>query len=270
MLPDVEIVEGREGRFLCFRTHDFISDHIRSHGVWGEIESGLATLMCEGVTAPLILDVGANLGAFSIPVAKKLGPAGAVVHAFEPQRIVFQQLCGNIFLNRLDNVFTHQLALGSETKTIRLPKVDYHNTLNIGSVSLIPGIQKVTRVAYSETEAEDVRMTTIDAMALPGRCAFIKLDVEGFESEVIAGARAFLEANGFPPILFEEWRKGKFTGAVGEEIEQRQAQTRGALGKLGYEFIHINTDVIAQHPGALAKVALRKQDDQTFKIVRER
>jgi FkbM family methyltransferase len=99
--------------------------------------------------------------------------------------------------------------------------------LNIGSVSLIPGIQKVTRVAYSKTETEDVGMTTIDALALPGRCAFIKLDVEGFESEVIAGARAFLEANGFPPILFEEWRKGKFTGAVGEEINQRRSGQAG-------------------------------------------
>ena len=54
--------------------------------------------------APLVLDIGANLGAYAIPVAKKIASARGVVYAYEPQRIVYYQLCGNIFLNSLDNV----------------------------------------------------------------------------------------------------------------------------------------------------------------------
>lgn len=35
------------------------------------------------------------------------------VHAFEPQRIIFQQLCGNAFLNGLDNIVPYEMAVGN-------------------------------------------------------------------------------------------------------------------------------------------------------------
>jgi FkbM family methyltransferase len=271
MLPDIEIVQGTYDRFLCFKTDDFVSRLIRAHGVWGESESCLAILMCEGFSSPLVLDVGANLGGFTVPVAKKLSQSGGILHAFEPQRIVFQQLCGNVILNRLDNVFAHNVALGSETKKIEIPRIDYHKTQNIGAVSLIPEIQKVTKVAYSDTSSEEVHVTSIDSLAPRGRCAFVKIDVEGFESEVIKGGVVFLEENAFPPVLFEEWRKGKFSGAAGESVEQRQAQAREALANLGYQLVSLEANLLlAQHPKGHAEVVLMKQFDHSTRIVRVR
>ncbi len=270
MLPDVEIVRGIHGDFLCFKTNDFISGHIRARGVWGETELNLATLLSEGMANPLILDIGANLGAFSIPVAKRFNTAGAIVHAFEAQRIVFQQLCANVILNRLQNVFAHHVAVGSECGVVRMPKIDYENTLNIGAVSLLPEIRKVSQVSYSETESEEIRMISIDSLDLRGRCTFVKIDVEGFESEVIKGMARFLENNSFPPICFEEWRKGKFSGAAGAEVEKRQAETRNVLSNMGYGFGNLGTNVLAQHPDAIARAGLVTQSDQTIRIVRER
>ena len=270
MLPEVEIVRGLHADFLCFKTNDFISSHIRKKGIWGEAELNLALLLSERMEKPLILDIGANLGAFSVPVAKLLAQTGATVHAFEAQRIVFQQLCANVILNRLQNVVTHHVAVGSEIGVASIPKIDYENTLNIGAVSLLPEIQKVSQVAYSEAEHEKIRMISIDSLDLDGQCTFVKIDVEGFESEVIAGMFGFLKKNRFPPVFFEECRKGKFSGAAGAEVEVRQAKTRGLLSKLGYDFGILGTNVIAQHPDAVARVNFIYQEGEIVRVVRGR
>ena len=47
-----------------------------------------------------IIDIGANNGHFTIEFAQYVGDTGKV-RSFEPQRIIFQQLCGNVFLNGL-------------------------------------------------------------------------------------------------------------------------------------------------------------------------
>ena len=60
-----------------------------------------------------IIDIGANNGHFTVEFAQYVGDNGKV-HSFEPQRIIFQQLCGNVFLNGLDNVYTYNVALGDK------------------------------------------------------------------------------------------------------------------------------------------------------------
>jgi FkbM family methyltransferase len=269
MLPEIEIVQGTHGKFLCFKTDDFISRQIRKKGAWGTTEAGIAMLMSEGFTRPTILDVGANLGAFSVPVARHLDRTGGIVHAFEPQRIIFQQLCGNLVLNQLENVYTHNIALGAAPGSVNVRKIDYHKTLNIGAASLVPEIQQVAQVAYLNTEFETMQIASIDSLGLGGGCAFIKIDVEGFESEVIKGAITFLENNAFPPIFFEEWRKGKFSGATDEVVARRQEETRALLSGMGYRFTKINTDVLAQHPKWNAKLAVAPRPDGTMDIFRE-
>lgn len=270
MLPEVEIVKGIYGDFLCFRTQDLISHAIRRCGVWGEKEIGIALLASEHQANPLILDIGANLGAFSIPVAKKLARAGAIVHAFEAQRIVFQQLCANIILNRLDNVVAHHVALGSRAGMIRIPKIDYHRAENIGAVSLIPEIREVTPVDYSATEFENVAMATVDGLGIEGACTFIKIDVEGYESEVIKGMLGFIEQQSFPPILFEEWGAGQFSGAAGTIVEAGKAEVRSSLAAIGYAFVAMGTEVLAQHPEARARLGFVPAGGGQHRVVRER
>ncbi|MSO70388.1 MAG: hypothetical protein EXQ98_08980 [Alphaproteobacteria bacterium] len=58
------------------------------------------------------------------------------VTSFEAQRVVYYQLCGNIYLNRLDNVFAHHLAIGDSIGHIDGPVLDYATETNIGALSL--------------------------------------------------------------------------------------------------------------------------------------
>lgn len=270
MLPEIEVLAAGSERYMCFRTRDLITDHIRKHGQWGRVEVEIALLMSSGLSGAFVLDIGANLGSFSIPVAKRLAARGGRVYAFEAQRIVFQQLCGNIFLNRVGNCFAYNVAVGASDGTTRLPKVDYLRSENIGSVSLLPEIQDVTRVSYSRTEFEEVELRAIDSFRFKSGCSFMKIDVEGFESEVLKGAMGFIEAGSFPPVLFEEWRKGKFGGEAGKSVEVRQEETRSLLSKLGYEFMKLGTDTLAQHPGAPARVELELSGNQSGRLVRVR
>ena len=270
MLPEIEILETASERYMCFKTRDLITDHIRKHGQWGRLEVDIAILMSSGLDGAFVLDIGANLGSFSIPVAKRLSAYGTDVYAFEAQRIIFQQLCGNIFLNRVSNCFAYNLAVGASDGIARLPKIDYLRSENIGSVSLLPEIQDVTRVSYSKTEFEDVELKAVDSLKLKDGCSFIKIDVEGFESQVLKGAIGFIEANKFPPVLFEEWRKGKFGGEAGKSVEIRQEETRSLLAGLGYKLLKLGTDTLAQHPESLAQVELELSSDQRGKLVRVR
>ena len=136
MLPRINIVECEDANYLLFSTDDAISNILRRTGKWEEHILQISAFMLQGIENPLVIDIGANLGAFSIPLAKKIQSAGGQVIGFEPQRIIYYQLCGNVILNRLDNYFAIHSAVGQRTGFIETPEVNYENMTNIGGFSL--------------------------------------------------------------------------------------------------------------------------------------
>ena len=83
-----------------------------------------------------VIEIGSNNGHFTIEFAELVGNRGRVF-SYEPQRIIFQQLCCNLFLNGIDNVFAYQLAIGNEKGVVKFEKADYFNngSVNFGDVS---------------------------------------------------------------------------------------------------------------------------------------
>lgn len=69
---------------------------------------------CEGKD---IVDVGANNGSFAVDFSHLVGDHGRVF-SFEPQRIIYYQLCANVFLNGLDNVYCYNVAVGNGIEKI--------------------------------------------------------------------------------------------------------------------------------------------------------
>ena len=89
-----------------------------------------------GNTARAKRILGANIGSHTIHLAQLAGDQGQV-WAFEPQRLVFQLLAGNVALNSLTNVHCLQKCLiGSGKRTIPVPVLDVNRINNWGGVEL--------------------------------------------------------------------------------------------------------------------------------------
>lgn len=126
-----------------------------------------------------IVDVGANNGHFTIEFAHYVGDNGRV-YAFEPQRIIFQQLCGNVFLNGLDNVYAYNAAVGKEPGMTFIEKINYFesSSVNFGDVHTIDkNINNNDVVAI--TRLDDIEFQNL---------SIIKIDVQGFEPYVLEGS----------------------------------------------------------------------------------
>ena len=163
----------------------------RSLDLYGEWFEPHLELMLEIISDDdVVIDVGANIGPHTIAMATKLQPTGGMVFAYEPQRLVFQNLCANISLNRLFNVFAHHAVVGA--KPGKKPVPTLHPQLP----------QSTTGVDLRQTiEGEETPMIRLDDLLI-GRCKLLKIDVEGMEPDVLDGAKKLL-ANTRPVLVIE-------------------------------------------------------------------
>lgn len=123
----------------------------------------------------IIIDIGANIGAFSILVASKM--PNAKVLSFEPLRETFQQLQDNVLINGLDKQITPQkMAVYRKEKTIKL-----YNTGRSGLSSIYR-----TR---NEEKFELVKSTTLEKIFERNKiktCDYLKIDCEGAEYDILS------------------------------------------------------------------------------------
>jgi len=193
--------------FLFFNAVDGLTNAmIRDDGDWEEHIKEKSRELLRDITAPVVLDIGANLGAYCISIAKDIQAKNGVVYAFEPQRIIYYQLCANIVLNRLDNIHALQQAVGNYDGLIDIPEINYENNPNIGAFSFIKEYRDAHGLNASMLNKNTkVPIIQLNSLELPHRVDLIKIDVEGFEINVLKGSAKFLKRNNFPPILFEVW-----------------------------------------------------------------
>ena len=190
--PLVEIAETPYGPMLYPKADMYIG---RSLKEYGEFSSGETKLFRQIVKPGMVvLDVGANIGAHTVPLAQMVGPRGLVL-AFEPQRILHQMLCGNLALNSVPNVVAHAMALSDKPGTCRIPALDYGKAFNFGAVSIDMAAQG------GPVPCEPVPVGTLDQFQL-ARLDFMKLDVEGFERSVLLGGAQTLSRH--RPVLYVE------------------------------------------------------------------
>jgi FkbM family methyltransferase len=140
-----------------------------------------------------IMDVGSNLGLYSIKMAHLAGPGGRVI-CFEPDPALFTVFRQNCELNDLGRIESHNLALGSRRARLTLHKM----IINSGDNHFGAGAENKLFRQSLETE-----VVPLDEY-LPGVALdFIKIDVQGWELEALRGMRHVLEANHGVQIYFE-------------------------------------------------------------------
>jgi len=174
-----------------------------------------------------IVDVGANLGSFSIDFAYLVGDKGKV-YSFEPQRLIYYQLCGNIFMNGLDNVHCHNVAVGDSNDPLFIETPDYHDkkTVNFGNVKISDEGDIVNQKRLDDFEFEDL--------------VIIKIDVQGYEEHVIDGAINTIAKH--RPYLFVEFEEDmlKIMGSS-EEFLTTKIESLGYVVKRFQEGISYQT-----------------------------
>lgn len=155
----------------------------------------------------IVVEVGANIGAHTIPLSRLAGPNGAVL-AFEPERILFQTLCANIALNNCLNVWAFNQAVGAANGMIPVPALDPRVSGNYGAIAL-----------DGRTGSDSAPLRTVDSLQL-NACTLLKVDVEGMEGDVIRGAAQTITACR-PVIYVENNRREKSPELIRRLLEFR-------------------------------------------------
>jgi FkbM family methyltransferase len=150
-----------------------------------------------------VVDIGANIGAHTLGFARAVGEMGNVI-AFEPQRVVFETLCANLALNALFHVRPLMSGVGRERGAAALPAIDPRQKRNFGGISL----------GAAGTEA--VPVTPLDALGLKA-CHLVKIDVEGMEGDVIAGAAETI-GRCRPLLYLENDRRDKSAALIAQAM----------------------------------------------------
>ncbi len=168
------------------------------------------------------IDGGAHVGLFALHLAQAVGSSGHV-HAFEPfpgnADLLESSVAENQFADRLT---VHRVALGASSGIGRINFATH--TPNSGGAFLIPAGAD----GLPGHERMEVQVVALDDVKIEGRVGCIKLDVEGAEPLVLAGASKLLARD--RPSLLAEIHHEQLRRVAGQSAEDLFA----ALGRLGY------------------------------------
>jgi FkbM family methyltransferase len=179
------VTQTRYGTFIYNKNDVRVGRSIELYGEYCE----RAIIVFDQVLAPghLVVDVGANIGTQTLFFAKKVGPEGCVL-AFEPQRLLFQTLCGNMAINSITNVHCWNAAVGARPAEMQMPRIDHEQSLDWATVDIA-----------AAGSGDRVPVIALDSTNLP-RCNLLRIALPGMESAVIDGAASLIRRT--KPILY--------------------------------------------------------------------
>ena len=174
----------------------------------------------------LFLDIGAHVGSYSWSLASKFRH----VHAFEPNREVYNALCANSLLKGVSHrITTHCLGLSNGAG-----KKDYYVRSQDGGGN---GFSYLGAARDQLTPTCVLETRTLDSYGFED-VGFMKIDVEGHEIEVLEGALATLEKSGWPPFIFESWASWRDTHDRVPASELRE-KLFSYIHQIGYKIVSI-------------------------------
>lgn len=158
-------------------------------------EGRLARTLLRDAIRPVVFDVGANHGDWLATI--RAISSDVRVHAFEPQSALARSI-----LAKHPDVVVNNVAVGENTGILEL--FDYADHPGSQHASLVHGV--IGEVHRARTRSTTVPVTTIDSYCAERRITridLLKIDVEGFELQVLKGAKQLLGSGGIRAIQFE-------------------------------------------------------------------
>lgn len=190
-------VKGRFGEIWFYGKDEYVGKSLYNYGEFSGEECDIIMSLASGTC----LDIGANVGV----MAQMLQFYGKTCIAFEPQPEIYKLLTRNFTSE------SYNLALGSVKSTAEMPRLRYGTRANYGGISLN---------TKSSLGSYIVPVITLDSLSIPD-VGFIKIDVEGWEEEVLKGAVATI--NKYKPIMYIE-----------DDRQDKSASLRKFITELGY------------------------------------
>jgi FkbM family methyltransferase len=184
---------ARHGIMLANSNDVYMGQALLQYGECCELELRLLLVLLNW--PGMVIEVGANMGIHTVPMALELARQGRSMLALEPQPIIFQQLCANLALNGLMNVTALSYACGRESGVVSFEVPDYRSVGNFGCTTMSagagPGGRHVT-----------VPCIRLDDLVPDAAVGLVKIDVEGFELQVLEGSTKILARS--QPVLYVE------------------------------------------------------------------
>jgi FkbM family methyltransferase len=173
----------RHGKFTIFNEDELVGMSLAKYGEYSEGE----VVVFKTCLRPgnVVIDVGANIGAFTVPMAKIVGETGMVI-AFEAAMINVSLLHTNLQQNSITNVAIIPIAASDKIGEIEVSKQD--------------ALHAYTRPDINEGTFK-VPCRTIDSLNIQ-KCDFIKIDVDRHEIQVLNGAKETIKR--CRPIIYVE------------------------------------------------------------------
>lgn len=195
--PGTVLIESHGNRMYLDARDEGVLPLLQAGDVYEEYETGLfMELLKPGMT---VVDIGANVGHYSLIAARMVGDSGRVF-SFEPDPHNFDLLSRNIELNGFTNVTALNMAVSEKKGSLTLHLDKYNlggHSLSAGNVLIDDGTVDVDTVSldeYFENEAGE----WVDV---------IKMDTQGAEGLIVEGAwRVLKDAD--PVLLMELWPYG--------------------------------------------------------------
>lgn len=183
----------------------------------------------------LYVDIGSFSGAMVIPFATAY--PDLKVYAFEPARRAYARLENTIKFNALSNVHLYNIAISDSkgiTSFAEINDLEGHDNAPEGSSILHSN--KSLSINHSDTTDYDVEIDTLDNLLFgaisTAQRSVIKIDVEGFEVNVLRGGRLFIEKH--LPALSIDIHLDPFGSG------ETEVQVRDFLSPFGYDFARLD------------------------------
>jgi FkbM family methyltransferase len=191
----------------------------------------------------VVLDIGANIGYYTLIFARLVGPTGHVI-AFEPDPASFALLQRNIDENKYGNVTACPLAVSNVNAILTLYR-DRFNNLD----------HRLTNPGRGGTalKVEAVRLDDFLPSHFDRPIDLIKMDIQGSEGLALDGMRSTLARDGGPLLLTEYWPLGLDQSGTGAEQFLRELEQAGyrlfdIMSEQGLSKAAKVEDILARYP----------------------
>tara|TARA_B100000787_G_C16146545_1_gene274510 strand:- start:232 stop:1023 length:792 start_codon:yes stop_codon:yes gene_type:complete len=194
-LETLKLYKTKTGYYYLpfFSYQDIIKKDIVNDKIWGEFVYDISKEYIKDDT--IVLDAGANFGQLSILFSKL--KKDVKVYSFEASKFVFKILQKNIAINNA-NVEAIYCVLGSEgSKLYQIKKNDLSEFSSWGSNKV-----RIINKKQSIFETEEIQAMKVDDLIFDKKISFFKIDVQGYDLNVLKGAKNTILKHKMP-IMFE-------------------------------------------------------------------